>query len=109
MYYKLKVPSESNFKAMIKMTNQQQLCYVSSRHGTHLKMQCTLDYLVFFKTYRTIGLRVRNNPLTNIPKGFGSEMTLEVAEGRLQVAGLCMLKTHAFAQFYAFCTKINAI
>ena len=36
-------------------------------------------------------------------------MTLEVAEGRLQVAGLCMLKTHAFAQFYAFCTKINAI
>ena len=68
-----------------------------------------MDYLVFFKTYRTIGLRVRNNPLTNIPKGFGSEMTLEVAEGRLQVAGLCMLKTHAFAQFYAFCTKINAI
>ena len=51
-----------------------------------------MDYLVFFKTYRTIGLRVRNNPLTNIPKGFGSEMTLEVAEGRLQVAGLCMLE-----------------
>ena len=58
---------------------------------------CLVDYLVFFKTYRTIGLRVRNNPLTNIPKGFGSEITLEVAEGRLQVAGLCMLKTHAFA------------
>ena len=38
-----------------------------------------------------------DNPLTNVPKGFGSEMTLEVAEGRLQVAGLCMLKTHAFA------------
>ena len=36
-------------------------------------------------------------------------MTLEVAEGRLQVVGLYMLKTHAFAQFYAFCTKINAI
>ena len=48
------------------------------------------------------------DPLTNLPKGFRSEMILEVAEGRLQVAGLCMLKSHAFAQFYAICTKINA-
>ena len=64
---------------------------------TSIQRRRVIDYLVFFKTYRTIGLRVRNNPLTNIPKGFGSEMTLEVAEGRLQVAGLCMLKTHAFA------------
>ena len=62
-----------------------------------------------FKTYRTIGLRVRNNPLTNIPKGFGSEMTLEVAERPLEVSSDYMQEIHAFAQFYAFCTKINAI
>ena len=56
-----------------------------------------------------MGLRVRNIPLTNIPKGFSREMTLEVAEGRLEVSSDYMQETHAFAQFYAFCTKINAI
>ena len=50
-----------------------------------------------------------DNPLTNVPKGFGSEMTLEVAEGRLEVSSDYMQETYAFAQFYAFCTKINAI
>ena len=38
-----------------------------------------LDILVFLKMLRTTGLAVRNTPLTNIPKGFSSEMTLEVA------------------------------
>ena len=61
--------------------------------------------LVYLKTYRTTGLPVRNNPLTNIQKGFSSEMTLEVAEGRLQIAGLCILKTHAFAWLNAFLQK----
>ena len=32
-------------------------------------------------------------------------MTLEVAEGRLQEAGLCMLKTHALAWLNAFLQK----
>ena len=41
--------------------------------------QCTIDDLVFFKTLRTTGLPVRNTPLINIPKGFSTEMTLEVA------------------------------
>ena len=44
----------------------------------------------------------RNNPLTNIPKGFSSEMTLEVAEGRLQVPGLCMPKTDAICLIKCF-------
>ena len=66
---------------------------------------CIVDNLLFLKTYRTTGLPVRNNPLTNIPKGFSSEMTLEVAEGRLQVTGLCMLKTHGFAWLNAFLQK----
>ena len=38
-----------------------------------------VDHLVFLKTLRTTGLPVRNTPLINIPKGFSSEMTLEVA------------------------------
>ena len=36
-------------------------------------------------------------------------MTLEVAERPLEVSSDYMQETHAFAQFYAFCTKINAI
>ena len=36
-------------------------------------------------------------------------MTLEVAERALEVSSDYMQETHAFAQFYAFCTKINAI
>ena len=39
----------------------------------------SLDILVFLKTLRTTVLAVRNTPLTNIPKGFSSKMTLEVA------------------------------
>ena len=38
-----------------------------------------LNILVFLKKLRTTGLAVRNTPLTNIPKGFSSEMTKEVA------------------------------
>ena len=38
-----------------------------------------VDHLVFLKTLRTTGLPVRNTPLINIPKGFSTEMTLEVA------------------------------
>ena len=45
----------------------------------YTELQCTLDHLVFLKTLRTTGLAVRNTPLTNIPKGFSSEITLEVA------------------------------
>ena len=36
-------------------------------------------------------------------------MTLEVAERALEVASDYMQETYAFAQFYAFCTKIKAI
>ena len=38
-----------------------------------------LDILLFLKMLRTAVLAVRNTPLTNIPKGFSSEMSLEVA------------------------------
>ena len=69
---------------------------------TEIKKGWSVDNLLFLKTYRTTGLPVRNNPLTNIPKGFSSEMTLEVAEGRLQVPGLCMLKTHAICLIKCF-------
>ena len=69
----------------------------------------SLDNLVFLKMLRTTVLAVRNTPLTNIPKGFSSKMTLEVAERALEVSSDYMQETHAFAQFYAFCTKINAI
>ena len=40
--------------------------------------QYPLDIMVFLKTQRTAALAVRNTPLTNIPKGFSSKMTLEV-------------------------------
>ena len=40
---------------------------------------CLLDNLVLLKMLRTTGLAVRNTSLNNIPKGFSSEMTLEVA------------------------------
>ena len=69
----------------------------------------TLDYLVFFKTYRTTGRPARNTLLINIPKGFSSKMPPYVAERALEVSSDYMQETHAFAQFYAFCTKINAI
>ena len=36
-------------------------------------------------------------------------MTLEVAERALEVSSDYMQETYEFAQFYAFCTKINAI
>ena len=42
-------------------------------------VHCTVDILVFLTTLRTTVLAVRNTPLTNIPKGFSSKMTLEVA------------------------------
>ena len=46
----------------------------------------TVDFLEFFKTQGTIGLPVRIVPLINIPKGFSSKMTLEVAKIGLKVS-----------------------
>ena len=43
------------------------------------KFVCLLDILLFLKMLRTTVLAVRNTLLTNIPKGFSSEMSLEVA------------------------------
>ena len=43
------------------------------------KVHCILDILLFLKMLRTAVLAIRNTPLTNIPKGFNSEMSLEVA------------------------------
>ena len=45
----------------------------------------------FFKTQGTIGLPVWIGPLINIPKGFSSKMTLEVAKIGLKVSTRCML------------------
>ena len=45
----------------------------------------------FFKTQGTNGLQVWIGPLINIPKGFSSKMTLEVAKIGLKVSTQCML------------------
>ena len=68
-----------------------------------------LDLLEFYKTQGTIGFPVRIALLINIPKGFSSKMTLEVAKIGLKVSSEYMLKTHVFAQFNAVCTKIMSI
>ena len=52
---------------------------------------CVLDLPEFFKMHGTIGLLVRIVPLTDIPKGFTSKMTLEVAKIGLKVSTQYML------------------
>ena len=37
---------------------------------------CPLDILLFLKMLRTAVIAVRSTPLTNIPKGFSSEISL---------------------------------
>ena len=49
------------------------------------------------------------DPLIDLPKGFSSKMTLEVAARGLKVFTSYKLKTHWFGQFNAFCTKIMSI
>ena len=62
---------------MLKMLNLQAV--MTKKSLMILPTVCTLDILVFLKMLRTTVLAVRNTPLTNIPKGFSSKMTLEVA------------------------------
>ena len=50
-----------------------------------------LDFLEFYKTQGTIGFPVRIALLINIPKGFSSKMTLEVAKIGLKVSTQYML------------------
>ena len=50
-----------------------------------------IDFPEFFKMHGTIGLLVRIAPLINIPKGFSSKMTLEVAKIGLKVSTQYML------------------
>ena len=45
-----------------------------------------LGFLEFYKTQGTIGFPVRIALLNNIPKGFSSKMTLEVAKIGLKVS-----------------------
>ena len=51
----------------------------------------SLDFLEFYKTQGTIGFTVRIALLINIPKGFSSKMTLEVAKIGLKVSTQYML------------------
>ena len=51
----------------------------------------TVDFLEFYKTQGTIGFPVRIALLINIPKGFSSKMTLEVAKIGLKVSTQYML------------------
>ena len=53
--------------------------------------QSALDFLEFYKTQGTIGFPVRIALLINIPKGFSSKMTLEVAKIGLKVSTQYML------------------
>ena len=48
-------------------------------------------------------------PLIDIPKGFSSKMTLEVAARGLKVFSSYKLKTWGYSQNNAFCTKIMSI
>ena len=82
---------------------------VSIHSPKKLYILCILDIWLFSKTYRTTGLPVWNTPLTNIPKGFSSKMSLEVAARGLKVFPSYKLKTHWFGRFNAFCTKISWI
>ena len=61
---------------VIRLTNQTVNFVTITAIG---KSYAHCDFLVFLRTYRTTGLPVKNTPLTNIPKGFSSKMTLEVA------------------------------
>ena len=51
----------------------------------------SIDFLEFYKTQGTIGFPVRIALLINIPKGFSSKMTLEVAKIGLKVSSQYML------------------
>ena len=46
------------------------------------------------------------DPLIDLPKGFSSKMTLEVAARGLKVFSCYKLKTGGYSQINAFCTKI---
>ena len=73
------------------------------------KSTCTIGFPEIFNTQAPYGLPVRIAPLINIPKGFSSKMTLEVAKIALKVSTQYMLETHVFTQFNAVCTKIMPI
>ena len=56
-----------------------------------------LGFLEIFKAQAPNGLPVRIAPLINIPKGFSSKMTLEVAKIDLKASTQYMLQTHLYA------------
>ena len=69
----------------------------------------TLGFPFIWAVLRPTHGPVPIDPLIDLPKGFSSKMTLEVATRGLKVFTSYKLKTHWFGQFYAFCTKIMSI
>ena len=65
--------------------------FVLGHLGLLKDVYTTVDLLEFYKTQGTIGFPVRIALLINIPKGFSSKMTLEVAKIGLKVSTQYML------------------
>ena len=89
--------------------NQALWWHRSLLRNSDALQSCILGFPEIFNTQAPYGLPVRIAPLINIPKGFSSKMTLEVAKIALKVSTQYMLETHVFTQFNAVCTKIMPI
>ena len=61
-----------------------------------------VDNVIPKKSLGTIGLRRQGYTTNYIPKFQVAKMSLEVAEGRLQVPGLMYAKTHAICLIKCF-------
>ena len=81
-----RLADKMNFPLDLNLSIKAWFDHISTSYFLHFTRPVTgnwtraLDILLFLKMLRTAVLAVRNTPLTNIPKGFSSEMSLEVAQ-----------------------------